>query len=492
MARINTNVPSLIAQSNLARSSNDLATRLERLSTGLRINRGADDPAGLIVSERLRSEMKGLQQAIDNSERASSVVATTEAYLAEVAELLNSVKGLVVEAANTGGVSREEIEANQLQIDSAIESITRISNTASFAGLQLLNGSMSYLTSGVPTSAIAGVDVFAAQFGTNPSIPVTVEVIASAQTAALFLSGNTAGSPGALLSSVSIEIAGNLGVQVLSFVSGTTLANVASAVNLVRETTGVSAALVSATDPTSGLTFMSTAFGSDQFISVRRLGESGTFFATFDQQNGTQTQRDVGRDVAAIVNGALATGHGLDVALNTPALSLEMSLTVDYAQTTGTPKMFDLTGGGATFQLGPSISTSQQVGFGIKSIAASQIGGTTIDGARFFLDSLKSGGANALIADHAQQAADVLDTAITEISVLRGRLGAFERNTLQTNVRSLQTGFENIASSESKIRDTDFASETAALTRAQILTQAGTSVLATSNLVSQNVLSLLG
>ncbi len=142
MARINTNVPSLIAQSNLARSSGDLSTRLQRLATGLRINRGADDPAGLIVSERLRSEIKGIGQAIDNSERASSVIATTEGYLAEVADLLNSIKSLVVNSANTGGVSQEEIEANQLEIDSAIESITRISNTASFAGLQLLNGSL--------------------------------------------------------------------------------------------------------------------------------------------------------------------------------------------------------------------------------------------------------------------------------------------------------------------------------------------------------------
>ena len=146
MARINTNVSSLLAQHNLRRTEDDLRTRLQRLSTGLRINRGADDPAGLIVSERLRSEIRGLGQAIDNSERASSVIATIEGYLAEVNDLLNSIKGLVISSANTGGISRQEIEANQLQVDSAIDSITRISNTASFAGLQLLDGSLSYLT----------------------------------------------------------------------------------------------------------------------------------------------------------------------------------------------------------------------------------------------------------------------------------------------------------------------------------------------------------
>ena len=239
MSRINTNVSSLIAQHKLARSNESMAVRLQRLSTGLRINRGADDPAGLIVSERLRSELKGLTQAIDNSERASSVISTTEGYLAEVADLLNSISSLIVNSANTGGVSEEEIAANQLQIDSAIESITRISNTASFAGLQLLNGSLAYVTSGISSSALTGVTVHGVQFGTNTTVPVAVEVIQSAQTGQLFLSAIS----GALVSSVTLELAGNTGVQTMSFVSGTPLSAVVAAVNTVRDTTGVSAYL---------------------------------------------------------------------------------------------------------------------------------------------------------------------------------------------------------------------------------------------------------
>ena len=194
MGRINTNIPALIAQANLSRSNRDLAVHLERLATGLRINRGADDPAGLIVSERLRSEAMGLSQAITNSQRASSVIATTEGYLAEVADLLTSIRGLIVESANEAGTTREEIEANQLEVDSAIDAITRISNVATFAGLQLLNGTLEYITSGVATSAIADVNIFSAQYGINTHIPVKVEVIASAQTASLFLSGNVAGA----------------------------------------------------------------------------------------------------------------------------------------------------------------------------------------------------------------------------------------------------------------------------------------------------------
>src|SRR6185503_10884196 len=127
MARINSNVSALIARSNLSRANDDLSVRLQRLATGVQINRGADNPAGLIVSERLRTEISGLNKAVDNSSRASSVIATTEGALAEVSNLLTSIQGLVVEASNTGAISNEERQANQLQIDSAIETITRIS-----------------------------------------------------------------------------------------------------------------------------------------------------------------------------------------------------------------------------------------------------------------------------------------------------------------------------------------------------------------------------
>ena len=185
MARINTNVASLTAQRGLNRSQNQLNSTLQRLSSGLRINRGADDPAGLIASEGLRSEIAGINQAIDNSSRASNVISTAEGSLSEVANLLLNIKDLVVEAANSGALSAEEIKANQLQVDSAVESITRISNTTTFAGLKLLNGSLDYLTSGVDTTGIKSLDISQANFGTATSIPVEINVITSARTAEL-------------------------------------------------------------------------------------------------------------------------------------------------------------------------------------------------------------------------------------------------------------------------------------------------------------------
>src|SRR4051812_38814957 len=212
MARINTNISSVIAQANLSRTQGELNLRLERLSTGLKINRGKDDPAGLIISERIRSDVEGVDQGIKNAERASSVISTAEASLAEVNDLLNSIRGLIVQSANTGGGSQAERDANQLQIDSAIDSITRISNTASFGGLKLLDGSLDYTLSGVRSSAITTAQITGASFANGTSnVQVSVDVVASAQTGALYYNGGTA-PPGQILSSMTIEVKGSKGV----------------------------------------------------------------------------------------------------------------------------------------------------------------------------------------------------------------------------------------------------------------------------------------
>jgi flagellin len=479
----------MVAQKNLAASTADLNTRLERLSTGLKINRGSEDPAGLIVSERLRTEVRSVGQAIDNLERASNVIATAEAALNEVNTLLNSMQALVIEAANTGAFSEQEVRANQLQIDSAIDSITRIANTTSFAGLKLLNGSLDYLTSGVTASQIADLRLLSVNFGTNDSIPVTVEVLNSAENATLVIEGTNAGTFGsALVSSVTFEVAGAIGTQVFEFVSGTATSAVAFAINSVRDATGVSAVVVNA----SAIQLNSVAYGSDEFVSVRMIDENQTF-SVLDAVGGSQVLRDTGEDVLALVNGNLALGDGLSVSLRTASLNLELILTSSAAQTTNTPYAFTITGGGATYQIGPSVNTAQQIGFGIQSVAATSLGNSIVG----YLNTMQAGGANALTtgsdtAEQARDASQILATAIDQISALRGRLGAFERNTLQTTLRSSQIALENLTASESTIRDTDYAEETAALTRAQILQQAGTQTLGIANNNSQIVLSLLG
>lgn len=477
MSRINTNVPSLTAQRSLQRSQRGLSDTLTRLSTGLRINRGADDPSGLIASEGLRSEISGIDQAIGNSQRASNVIATTEGALNEVASLLLNVKSMVIEAANTGALSQEEIAANQLQVDSAIESITRISNTTTFAGLRLLDGSLDYVTSGLQTTDITSLRINQANFGGLPSVPVDVEVIASGKPAELLFTQATVSA------TVTLEIHGPEGADTLTFLSNTTAADIATAVNRITPTTGIEVDFVNGTDATSGILFRSTSYGSKAFVSVESQGASSGFATT--DVDGNARKRTNGQDVVATINGALTTGDGLNIGLNTSGLDLELTLDENFGAGSTT---FNITDGGSLFQLGTKVTSNQQVSIGIQSVAASKLGNLDVG----FLNSVTSGGPAALSLDEGPAiASKIIEVAIKQVAIMRGRLGAFEKNTLETNVNSLNIAMENVTASESSIRDADFAKETSELTRNQILTQAGTSVLATANSTPQSVLSLL-
>ena len=475
MARINTNVPALVAVTDLKTNYADLNQSMRRLSSGLRINRGADDPAGLIASETLRSEISSLTQAIRNSERASNVIATAEGALNEINALLISIQGKIVEAANTGAMSPEEIRANQLQVDSAVDSITRIANSTTFAGLSLLNGNLDYVTSGVDETQVANVEVFGVQFGTNETMPVDVNVFTSARTATLSFQTSQ------ISESVTIEVAGNQGVETFTFISGTAASAILFAVNRSVDATGVEATLINVSNASSGITFQSMDYGSSKFVSVQAL--TGTFDVA--DEDGNTKQRDIGADATASVNGAVTVGDGLTLTLNTTSLDLELTLAEDFGA--GTTR-FDITGGGALFQLGPDVDGNEQVNIGIKSVAASKLGAGTTG----YLTDVVTGGQFSLVADEAAMASDIVDIAVRQISVLRGRLGAFEMNTLETNISSLQVALENVTSSESAIRDTDFAAETAQLTRSQILVNANMSVLAVANQTPKAVLSLLG
>lgn len=481
MARINTNVPAIVAQRTLRQTHRDLQISLERLSSGLRINRGADDPAGLINSEALRAEIAGVNKAISNSQRASNIVATTEGALNEVAALLIDIQGLIVENANEAALSGEERRANQLQIDSAIESITRIANTATFAGRKLLNGSLDYITSGVKSDHLATANVTGAQFGTASYLPVNVLVTASAQKAELFWRNSAVASG----QRISIEVAGAKGVTTFEWDAGVTVDRMLQAVNMESQATGVEADFANGVDKTSGIVFRSTGYGSDQFVSINHLAGSDSFDT--EDLVGDARDRDEGQDAVALVNGATARGRGLDLTLNTRTLDLALTLNESFG--VGSTD-FAITGGGALFQLGPDVSTNQQVNLGIQSVAATKLGNVNVG----FLSQLMEGEQFEAMGTPSQmtRASEIVRESIRQVAVLRGRLGAFERNTLQTNISSLSITMENLTASESAIRDTDFAAETSRLTRNQILVNAGTSVLALANQTAQSVLGLLG
>ena len=488
MSRINQNIPSLIAQRVLGGQNKGLATSLQRLSTGLRINRGADDPAGLIASENLRAEKTAINSAISNSQRAEQVVNVAEGGLQEVSNMLVELQGLVGATANEAGVSQEERDANQLQIDSILQTIDRIANATSFQGTKLLNGNFDYTVSGQSTS-LTDVTINAAKLSdAGTARAVTVTVLQSAQTGAVFLStGATFGNGGS--GEVSFEITGEKGVQQFTFASGTSQANMLAAINSFKDALGVSA--VQATD-TARVQINSTGYGADAFVRVKELSNENTtsfIFASNASTTAVDDLKDSGRNATVLINGTQATTDGLTARVSSDGFDVSVSIGgTSSLNAAGQSTTFNITGGGANFNLAPSVNLAGKVSLGIETVTTGNLGG----GGAGFLSNLKSGGTANVQNGDLSKAQEVIDAAIKQVSSLRGRLGAFQKNVVGATISSLGVALENTTAAESAIRDTDFAAETAAMTRAQILSQAATQSLALSNSAPQQVLSLIG
>ena len=491
MSRINTNVSSMIAQRVLGHQNKSLGTSLERLSTGLRINRGADDPAGLIASENLRAEKTAIGAAIKNAQRAEQVLNVAEGGLQEVSSLLVELQGLIGETANEAGVSQEEKEANQLQIDSILQTIDRVANSTSFQGTKLLNGNFDYTTSGV-ASSLTDVSVNSARIAdsSGSNINVTIDVLTSAQTAEVFLSTGaslTNGGGG----SITMEITGTDGVQQFTFASGTSQADIISAINSFTGATGVSAA--QSTD-TARIELNSTTFGSSEFVRVKELegatgGAGQIIFDSDTSTTATNELKDLGRDATVLINGNQATTDGLRARVGTDGFDVTILLDGNSSlNTTGGSTSFAITGGGADFNLSPKVNLAGKVSLGLDAVTTGNLGSNQ----NGFLSSLKSGGVSNVVNGDLTQAQSVVEDAIKQVSSLRGRLGAFQKNTIGSTISSLGISLENTAAAEASIRDTDFAAQTAELTRSQILVQAATQALSIANSQPQSVLSLLG
>ena len=465
MSRINTNVSSLIAQRALQQNQNTLNTSLERLSTGLQINSGADNPAGLIASENLKSETAGITTAIDNANRASNILGTAEGGLSEVSNLLTELQGLVSQSANSGGLSADEISANQLQVDSILSTVNRIAGSTSFEGAKLLNGNLDYTTSSVATSAVTGLQVNSASVPAGTTATVVVNVVTSASNAKL------TSTQGATSGNVSLAITGNLGSVNLSFGSNTSVASVAQAINADTAQTGVSAS-------TSGgaLIVNSTTLGSSQYVTVKTLSGQYAFSGATDK----------GSDAVVTVNGAAASANGNQVEYRTGQLDVSFSLSAAF-NANGATTTFGITGGGATFALGEKVTDADKASIGISSVSTGSLG----DNINGFLSTLGSGGANSLTSTNLVTAQKILDAATNQVSSLRGRIGAFQKFTIGSTVNALGVAYENASAAESAITDTDFAAETSNLTRAQILASSAQTVLKTANSAPSSVLSLL-
>ncbi|MCH8825001.1 MAG: flagellin [Planctomycetes bacterium] len=491
MTSINTNVPSMLAQRVLRFQNHALTTSLERLSTGLRINRGKDDPAGLIASENLRAGMNAIGAAIKNAQRAEQVINVAEGGLQEISNLLVDLQSLVGQSANEAGISKEEKDANQLQINSILQTIDRLAGSASFQGIKLLNGNFDYTTSGVNASLLSDVSINSVKLAKDANLTVSVTTLTSAQTGAVYLSttGTYTGGPsggGAL----TIEITGNDGVQQFTFASGTSQASIITAINSFKDSIGVSA--IQNTANTSRVEIHSLGYGSNAFVRVKELdGPDGSDFI-FDVETGGSAVTDLkdkGRDATVLINGIQATTDGLEAGVSSGGFDIEVTLvgTSNLNKTNGTEE-FTITGGGANFSLSPEVNLAGKVSIGIETVTTGNIGKASIG----FLSALKSGGDANVVNGNLTTAQKIVSEGIKQISSLRGRLGAFQANTIGSTIANLGNALENTAAAESSIRDTDFAVETAELTRRQILAQAASTTLQIANAQPQSVLALLG
>ncbi|QDU57629.1 flagellin N-terminal helical domain-containing protein [Aeoliella mucimassa] len=415
------------------------------------------------------------------SDAAFSSNLTFDAAVGDNASIANVVSLTGGSAGSTGTLAIDiTTDANTATYNGFAINVTEGGGTANTATATLNTSGSSIdinitgtVTAQAIIDAISGIDGFTASLdGTNSTSGFTaagtnyVEASDSAPGTAPTLTGGDNG--GGLANDVVFELSGTNGSEVLSFGEGTVIADVAKGINLVSDATGVSATVNGTT-----LELTSNAYGTSASVEVSVIDDIGALFTD---------ARDTGTDIVANVNGVSATGDGNELSINTA--TLDLSATIDPAFT-GTAS-FSITGGGALFQLGPDVVSNQQARLGIGSVNTARLGGVSGK-----LYQLGTGGSADLTTD-TTTAASIVEEAIDQVTSLRGRLGAFQRTTLETNQNALNDTLTNLTEAESSIRDADFAEETASLTRAQILVQSGTQVLAIANQNPQNALSLLG
>lgn len=512
--RINTNISALRALRQLQINDRVQARSLERLSTGLRINRASDDPPGLVISEQLRAQLNGLNRAVENSQNAANLINTADAAVQELSNLLAKIESSLVFVQNTGGASTEQIQAEQDGVDQAIAAIDRIVATTRFAGRPLINGAAEFLVSSVP-GEVNDLLIRSVTFSGGTVSKTLSFTIATVPTrGVIYASGLSAGPAGAV-----IRITGPRGTEDVTVGALASEASIASAINSVAAFTGVFASSTA----TTGITLRTEEFGDKQLVRMQVIGGSlvslgGSASAptaedptvvlagTMTASGTSSTVIDTGKNGVITFEGQSFSGVGRFFSVLSRSASFSFALDPDVTYTAGTSFSFSVKNTGLVFQLNelprdtdrlfvsiPNLGTGT-LGFDpIRDKIAESIGnsaptGTVMQGG--FVNSIKTGGANSLTNNPAN-ATSIVKAAINKVAGIRGFLGAVSADAIEPNINSVGVHIENLSASLSTIRDLDFAQETANFTRAQILFQSTIAVLASANLVPQSVLALL-
>lgn len=492
---INTNINSLNAQRNLGTSQMSLQTSLQRLSSGLRINSAKDDAAGLAISERMSSQIRGLNQAVRNANDAISLTQTAEGALGTIGDALQRMRELSVQSANDSN-SASDRQALQQEVSQLQQEINRVATTTQFNGKNLLDGTFTgqYFQVGANANQTIGVSMTDAQataIGNN-----VVRTAGTSNQAVAAANDLSAADP---FTTQTLTVTGTVGTTTAAVTStagtGSASANsFVTAVNAVTGQTGVQArALTEAT--LSGL----SATGTFSFSLFGKNTTGVSVTATVGSTSDLSSLASAINNVAA-TTGITATASGGTVTLKseqgynigiqdfnsvaaggeTVSLQSKNSFTAANAGAAVT-----LTQGGADSSVvAGTVQFYSSSAFSVSSTATTIVTASTassLSAASSVDISTQTGANNAL---------DIIDSALQAINSQRATLGATQ-NRVQNTVSSLQTTSENISAAQSRIRDTDYAAETANLTRSQILQQAGTAMLAQANSLPQTVLTLL-
>jgi flagellin len=451
---------SAMTQTKLAQQNS-----LLRLSTGNRINKASDDPSGLIALQNLGAELKSVQAASANGTRASAMLNTADGAMQQISSLMEDIQGLTTELASGSGLTSAEKQAKQLQIDEAVGSINRLVNSTTFNGKQLLNGSMGIQTAGVDGAKITDVALYSRSPASATSLKVDVTAIA--ERGQLTMSGATLSAGAA-----TVQITGANGTATLSFASGATIASIASAINANKATTGVEAAA------SGGVLYMrSEEYGADQFVTIKTI--SGTFATTGGLTN------DEGKDATVKVNGQSVGVSGRTATFNVSGISGSLELSTSFITTASGTETFTVKEGGATFSLSPNAANTFTVG--LNSMTSSSLGTGTLG----YLADIVSGGSKSAI-NNASDAVKIANAAANQVARARGSLGAFDKYTVGSMNNYLSKAEESLSSAISTIGDTDYAMETAALTRQSIMMQAQYTALSMFGQSQSSLIQLLG
>jgi flagellin len=508
---INTNTASLNSQRNLTSSASSLATSLQRLSSGLRINSAKDDAAGLAISQRFTAQIRGLDQAVRNANDGISLAQTAEGGLGTSGDILQRMRELAVQSAN-GTNSTSDRQSLQQEVAQLTSELNRVANTTQFNGQNVLDGTLSSTQFQVGANANQTINVGITSAKSTDIGNFTLAAAYATAAGSTISGASTAGASNTQVnnnvSAQTLNIAVNGKTTAVSVTTGMSAQTIASNLNGVSSVTGVTAtaqtqATLASLSSTGTVSFNLGALtgGTNSTpisanitntsdlspLAVAINAQSGSTGITAALSNGGNTIVLSNKDGRDIKIDSFANSAGGSVSLQGQDAFNSNSLT----NNSGAPKT--LTSGNATNSatVGGQLKFGSSSGYTMSS-TISNGGVFTATAANITQASTLSQIQNVDISTviGANDAISTIDAALGTISASRAALGAIQ-NRFASTVSNLTTTSENLSSARSRIMDADFASETANLTRGQILQQAGTAMLAQANSLPNGVLSLL-